>query len=230
MTPLLILVFGIHPAAAVGTDMLYAAVTKTAGSTVHGFARTIDWRIVRTLAAGSLPATILILLILSHFDLNSSAARGFINAALGCALFFTAITLTFRYQIFALYSTSADEPAGAQPTVMTVAVGAILGSLVSISSVGAGALGVVAIFLIYPKLPIARIVGTDIAHAVPLTLVGGIGYWLLGTIDWHLLGSLLIGSLPGILVGSYFSTRVPEQVLRLLLSGTLIAVGSALLF
>lgn len=230
MTPLLILVFGIHPAAAVGTDLLYAAVTKTVGATVHGITRTVDWRIVCMLAAGSLPLTVLMLLALSHFDLNSSAARGFINATLGYALFLTAIMLIFRHQIFVLCSSRAKRLAGAQPTVMTVAVGAILGILVSISSVGAGALGGVALFLIYPKLPTARIVGTDIAHAVPLSLVGGIGYWLLGAIEWRLLGCLLIGSLPGILVGSYLSTRVPDRVLRLLLSGTLIAIAGKLLF
>ena len=98
--------------------------------------------------------------------------------------------------------------------VATVAVGVVLGVLVSISSVGAGAIGVVALMLLYPQLPMAKIVGSDIAHAVPLTLIAGIGHWMMGSVDWHIILSLLVGSLPGIFVGSYFAIRVPERALR----------------
>ena len=111
----------------------------------------------------------------------------------------------------------------------TVAVGALLGILVSISSVGAGALGVTALLLLHPKLALARIVGSDIAHAVPLTLVAGLGHWWLGSIDWTLLGSLLTGSLPGIWLGSRLAPRIPENFLRAGLAGMLILIGSKLI-
>jgi hypothetical protein len=110
----------------------------------------------------------------------------------------------------------------------TVLVGAALGVLVSISSVGAGAVGVTALLLLYPNLPMARIVGSDIAHAVPLTLVAGIGHWATGAIDWHLLGVLLTGSLPGIVLGSYCAHLVPQTALRLILAATLILVAGNL--
>jgi uncharacterized membrane protein YfcA len=109
-----------------------------------------------------------------------------------------------------------------------VLVGAALGVLVSISSVGAGAVGVTALLLLYPQLPMARIVGSDIAHAVPLTLIAGIGHWVMGSTDWQLLGVLLIGSLPGIVIGSYCAVRVPETALRLMLAAILILVAGKL--
>src|SRR5215467_15516624 len=109
---------------------------------------------------------------------------------------------------------------------VTVIVGAVLGILVAVSSVGAGALGVVALIILYPQLPMARIVGSDIAHAVPLTLVAGAGHWIIGSVDWHIMGSLLAGSLPGIVLGSYMAVRVPERALRLVLATTLFIVAS----
>jgi uncharacterized protein len=229
MTPLLILVFGIHPVAAVGTDLLYAAATKTGGSLIHGLARTIDSKIVGRLAAGSVPATAICLFVLSRFDLGGGAAHALITTALGISLYLTALVLIFRRRILASYAARFGDLSPARTTSLTILVGVALGVLVSISSVGAGAMGVTALILLYPKLPAARIVGTDIAHAVPLTLVGGMGYWMLGSVDWHLLGSLLIGSIPGIFVGSYLATRVPEPVLRVVLSATLIVVATRLL-
>jgi uncharacterized membrane protein YfcA len=229
MTPLLILLFGIHPVSAVGTDLLYAAATKTGGSLIHGLARTIEWKIVGRLATGSVPATAICLYMLSHFDLSGGTAHALITTSLGLALYLTALVLIFRRRILALYASRFGRLPPSRTALLTVLVGAVLGFVVSISSVGAGAMGVTALILLYPNLPTARIVGTDIAHAVPLTLVGGLGYWLLGAIDWHLLGLLLIGSLPGILVGSYLSTRIPELALRLVLSGTLILVATRLL-
>ena|SRR5579883_369299 len=228
MTPLLILLFGVHPATAVGSDLLYAAATKTGGTLVHGLSRTVDWRIVGRLAAGSVPMTGLTLLMLSRFDVDGTAARGLITSALSTALFVTAAVLIFRRRIVALYFRHIGELEDRQTALLTVLTGAVLGVLVSISSVGAGALGMTALVLLYPQLPTARIVGSDIAHAVPLTLVAGFGHWFLGSIDWHLVGSLLFGSLPGIVLGSYVSVRVPETVLRLTLATTLIIVGSKL--
>jgi uncharacterized protein len=228
MTPLLILLFGIHPATAVGTDLLYAAATKSGGTLVHGLNGNIDWRVVRRLAAGSVPMTALSLLTLWGFGIYSGSARGLITAVLSGALAATAAALIFRKGILAFFAVHIGELSQRRTAALTVLLGAALGLLVSISSVGAGALGVTAIILLYPRLPTARIVGSDIAHAVPLTFVAGIGHWVLGSIDWHLLGSLLAGSLPGIAIGSYVSVRVPDAVLRFTLATILLLVAGKL--
>ena len=228
MTPLLILLFGIHPSTAVGTDLLYAAATKTGGSLVHGWARSIHWPAVIRLASGSIPASILTLILLWQLHLDSAAARGLVNIVLAFALMLTAASLIFRKAIMDSLRWRMERLDDRTIARATVAVGAALGVLVSISSVGAGAVGVTALLLLYPHLPMSRIVGSDIAHAVPLTLIAGIGHWALGAIDWHLMAVLLMGSLPGIVVGSYFATRVPETALRLLLAVTLILVASKL--
>jgi uncharacterized membrane protein YfcA len=215
MTPLLILLFGVHPATAVGTDLLYAAATKTGGSLVHGYARSIDWRVVRRLATGSIPATVVTLAALSHFNLDGAAARSLITLMLAVALLLTAGVLVFGEPIIRMYRARVAELEPARTATNTILVGLLLGVLVSITSVGAGAIGVVALVMLYPHLPIAKIVGSDIAHAVPLTLLAGLGHWMMGSVDWHIIGSLLAGSLPGIFVGSYFAIRVPERALRL---------------
>jgi uncharacterized protein len=230
MTPLLILLFGIHPATAVGTDLLYAAATKTAGSLVHGFNRTIDWRVVRRLALGSVPMTVITLLGLSQFDINSAAVRDVITAALTLALFATATALVFRDRIVRRYASRIEALQPQQVALLTVCVGAVLGVLVSITSVGAGAIGVIALVILYPRIPTARIVGSDIAHAVPLTLVAGVGHWFLGSIDAGVLVSLLLGSIPGILIGSQAAVRIPETALRLVLAVTLLVVATKLSF
>ena len=230
MTPLLILLFGVHPATAVGTDLLYAAVTKTGGSLVHGFARSIDWRVVRRLACGSVPATVVTLVVLSHFDLNGAVARSLITFVLSGALFITAFVLVFGQPIVAFYRARMSELDPRRTAISTIVVGSVLGVLVSISSVGAGAIGVIALILLYPQLPMAKIVGSDIAHAVPLTLVAGLGHWMIGSVDWHIMGSLLAGSLPGIFVGSYFAIRIPERALRVVLATTLFVVATRLAY
>ncbi|MBI1204204.1 MAG: TSUP family transporter [Rhodopseudomonas sp.] len=234
MTPLLIMLFGVHPATAVGTDLLYAAATKTGGSLVHGYARSIDWRVVRRLASGSVPATIVTLALLSHFNLNGDAAGSLITLVLSVALFATAFVLVFGQPLVALYRERVVKRQGGldvrRTAAMTVFVGAVLGALVSISSVGAGAIGVIALILLYPQLPMAKIVGSDIAHAVPLTLIAGFGHWMMGSVDWHIMLSLLVGSLPGIFIGSYFAIRIPERALRLILASTLFVVASRIAF
>jgi uncharacterized membrane protein YfcA len=228
MTPVLILLFGIHPATAVGTDLLYAAVTKTAGSVVHGFNRTVDWAVVARLAAGSVPMTVLTIVALSYVDINGTAARELIAGVLTVALFVTALTLIFRDKIIGRYAARIGSLAPKRIAAITVGVGAVLGVLVSISSVGAGAIGVTALILLYPKLPTARIVGSDIAHAVPLTLVAGIGHWFLGSINLDVLASLLLGSVPGIVLGSYAAARIPEFALRIVLAAALVVVATKL--
>ena len=230
MTPLLILLFGIHPATAVGTDLLYAAATKTGGSLVHGYLRSIDWRVVRRLASGSIPATAVTLAVLSHFTLNGDAVRSLITIVLSVALFVTAFVLVFVGALITAYRARVAELAPRRTARATVLVGVLLGVLVTISSVGAGAIGVVALVLLYPHLPMARIVGSDIAHAVPLTLIAGLGHWMMGSVDWHIIASLLVGSLPGIFLGSYFAIRLPERALQLVLATTLLVVASRIAY
>ncbi len=228
MTPLLILLFGVHPSTAVGTDLLYASATKAVGSASHGWARSIHWPAVIRLASGSIPASILTLLVLSRLDLNAESSRNLVNLVLCLALLLTAASLIFRQAIVERYRQRLLQIDPRTTSRATVLVGAALGVLVSISSVGAGAVGVTALVLLYPQLPMKRIVGSDIAHAVPLTLVAGIGHWATGAVDWHLMGVLLIGSFPGILIGSYFAHRVTETALRLVLAATLILVAGNL--
>jgi uncharacterized protein len=228
MTPLLILLFGVHPSTAVGTDLLYAAATKTGGSLVHGVARGIHWPAVMRLASGSIPASVVTLLVLWQFELNGDSGRSLVNLVLCFALILTATSLIFRKAIMDRYRRRMERLSAATTGYATVVVGVALGVLVSISSVGAGAVGVTALLLLYPRLPMASIVGSDIAHAVPLTLVAGIGHWAMGAIDWPLMGVLLIGSLPGIVIGSYCAVRVPEKVLRVALASVLIVVAAKL--
>jgi uncharacterized membrane protein YfcA len=230
MTPLLILLFGIHPATAVGTDLLYASATKTVGTAMHGASRTVDWRVVGRLASGSVPMTAITLGVLSLLGTENSTVNNLVTSVLSVALFGTAVVLMLRKKIVSRYG---DYLAGIDPKKtrnMTIAMGAILGVLVSISSVGAGAIAVTALILLYPTLPMARIVGSDIAHAVPLTLIAGLGHWFLGLTDVGLLGSLLVGSIPGIIIGSYAAPRMPDTALRYLLAVTLLLVGGRLVF
>jgi uncharacterized membrane protein YfcA len=228
MTPLLVLLFGVHPATAVGTDLLYAAASKSVGTLVHGANHTVDWRVVGRLARGSVPATVLTLLVLSRFNIESHQMGATISFVLGIALVMTGGVLMLRRKFLATFAPVMQRITPRTRLWLTIGCGAVLGVLVSISSVGAGAIGVTALVLLYPEVPIARIVGSDIAHAVPLTLIAGAGHWWLGSVDWPLLGSLLSGSVPGIMLGSYLVRFVPEWVLRPLLAIVLFLVGGRL--
>jgi uncharacterized membrane protein YfcA len=230
MTPILVLVFGIHPATAVGTDLLYASATKSVGTLVHGLNHTVDWRIVRRLASGSVPATVVTLVAISHYNVTGPMSGRIISVVLGIMLLLTAVSLIFRRQFLRLMAPTLDRVSRQQAARLTVITGVILGVLVTLSSVGAGALGVTALLMLYPRVPMKLIVGSDIAHAVPLTLVAGIGHWWLGSVDWPMLASLLSGSIPGIILGSYVSAHVPDAVLRPLLAGVLCIVGGRLVF
>ncbi len=229
MTPLLILLFGVHPTTAVGTDLLFASVTKSAGTLVHGVEATVDWLVVRRLATGSVPATILTVAFLHFLGSPAAPAAHVISVTLGVALLLTAVSLIFRRQVLAFGARRFGRLDPGRTALPTIVTGAILGVLVSLSSVGAGAIGVTVLLLLYPHLPTARIVGSDIAHAVPLTLLAGIGHWMLGAVDWGLLASLLVGSLPGIVLGSLAAAWVPELVLRPILAATLLLVGGRML-
>jgi uncharacterized protein len=230
MTPILILIFGVHPATAVGTDLLYAAATKTGGVIIHGLARNIDWAIVRSLASGSLPATVATLFLLSVMDLNSQAAGSLITIVLCFALIVTAGVLALRDLIVSALRSRLSEIDPRTAEILTPVAGVFVGVVVSISSVGAGAIGFMALVILYPRLPLSRIVGSDIAHAVPLTLAAGIGHWLIGTVDWSIMGSLLAGSLPGIFLGSYLAVRMGENALRFILAVTLFLVAGRLAY
>ena len=213
MTPLLVLLFHFHPSTAVGTDLLYASATKGVGTVVHGSNKTVD-----TVA------------LLYGLHQRGDAAARLISTVLGCMLLLTSVTLLFRRHIFELAARHDVSPSPRATAVLTVVLGAILGTLITLSSVGAGAIGVTVLIFLYPKMPIARIVGSDIAHAVPLTLIAGAGHWLLGSVNLPLLGSLLVGSIPGIIVGSHLTARIPERYLRPILATTLLLVGAKLAF
>ena len=229
MTPMLILLFGVAPATAVGTDLLFAAATKSVGTAVHGLGETVDWRVTGRLAAGSIPATAATILLLSHFGAPTPATNHLMSVVLGFSLLLTAVATLLRARIASFASNRLGGVRPERTAALTVLTGAVLGVVVSLSSVGAGAIGVTALIVLYPRLPVARIVGSDIAHAVPLTLVAGIGHWELGGVNPALLFSLLLGSLPGIVIGSLLAARVPEFVMRPVLAGALVLVGSRLL-
>ncbi len=229
MTPILLMFFHQPAAVAVGTDLLYAAITKSAGIIAHGKLGNIDWRIVRLLAYGSVPASIITTTLLANIDISSESAVQTIQFWLGIALMLTALSVIFRNQL-ASFSKSGHWVNPQYAAMLTVLLGIILGFLVTLTSVGAGALGVTALLILYPKVSITKIVGTDVAHAVPLTLVAGLGHVSLGTVDYTLLGTLLIGSIPGIWVGSHLSAKVAEHWIRLLLALILVYVGQKLAF
>ena len=231
MTPLLVLVFGIVPSTAVGTDLLYAAITKLGGVWVHGRRSNVDWKIVGLLASGSLPASLLTVWALKKYALETASFNSLITTTLGFALILTALVLVFREQLQKFVKHHAGELWHERhPLPATIAIGLLLGVLVTISSVGAGALGVAALTFLYPRLPAVKIVGTDIAHAVPLTAVAGLGHMSLGTVDLMLLASLILGSLPGIYLGSHLSVKIPEQVLRQILASMLVLIGGRLVW
>ena len=205
MTPLLVLLFGIHPATAVGTDLLYAALTKTVGTAAHGMHGTVNWRITGLLAAGSVPSTLLTLLLMTRFDTLGGGSARLLSVALGVALVLTAIALLARRHVLAFSARRMDALTPRHVAQLTVLV------------------------MLYRRLPLQTIVGSDIAHAVPLTLIAGAGHWLVGSVDFPLLGSLLVGSIPGIIIGTLMSVRMPDRVLRPILAVTLLMVGGKLI-
>ena len=225
MTPTLVLLFGVHPAVAVGTDLLYASATKTVGTLVHGMNQTVDWRIVGRLALGSIPATLVTLRVIAGLDLAGPGTSRVIGTLLGVMLLLTAGTLLFRRSVVSLVGERLERRSPRRVAALTVLTGVALGGLVTISSVGAGAIGMTALLLLYPRRPMAQLVGSDIAHAVPLTLLGGLGHLWLGSVNWAMLVSLLAGSFPGIVLGSYLALRVPDSVLRPTLAIMLMLVG-----
>ena len=232
MTPVLLLFFGVAPQTAVGTDLVFACVTKVFGVMVHGRRGTVDWQIVWRLALGSLPAALVTVLLLGYLK-GSQIRGGLIVHALGAVLLLTAAGLFLRRRLHefgkTLRTRTPAEFKHAQPA-LTVLAGVVVGCMVALTSVGAGALGTVALVYLYPyRLTAKKLVGTDLAHAIPLTLVAGAGHLVLGNIDTVLLLNLLCGSIPGIILGSLMSSRAPESIIRNVMAGVLALVGVKLL-
>lgn len=234
MTPILIFFFGVKPYMAVGTDLLFAAFTKLGGTVKTARSGLVDWRVVLHLSAGSIPAALITLWILKTLGPADTAVQHLMTSTLGVALLLTAAATLYK----ALRGkTAPTRVASGQETLATtprhwslpLLFGALIGTLVSITSVGAGAIGVTVLMLLYPLLPLPRIVAADIAYAVPLTLVAGAGHASLGSVDWHMLSLLLAGSLPGVWLGSHFMARVPERVIRAMLSVLLAYAGTKLI-
>lgn len=229
MTPLLVLLFGVSPQTAVGTDLLFAAVTKITGSAVHGSRDTVEWPIVRRLALGSIPAAIITIVVLAQVGKPSPNTEHATLLVLAILLALTSLTVIFRGWLIRFAADLDPIQPPLKAVFGTVALGAVIGVAVSLTSVGAGAIGVTVLLLLYPRLPVVRIIGSDIAHAVPLALIAGTGHWLIGDVDGVLLTNLLIGSIPGVIAGSLLSTRAPEKILRPLLA-TVLAISSWQLF
>ncbi|MFZ6646831.1 sulfite exporter TauE/SafE family protein [Undibacterium sp. TJN25] len=229
MTPLLTLLFGVTPTVAVGTDLAFASITKAAGTFTHRLRGTVDWQVVRLLCYGALPAAIIATLGLKHFGALNKEIGQVIRYSIAGSVFLTVIALLFKGKMLAWLNAHPEKQLqGTQLAAATILAGLLLGTLVTISSIGAGAIGATLLVMLYPRMPSAQIAGTDIAYAVPLTAIAAFGHWWLGSIHWDLLGSLLIGSLPGITIGSMAARAVPEKFLRGLLATTLTIVAAKL--
>ena len=232
MTPLLLLVFGTAPITAVGTDLWFAAITKIAATRINGARGLIDWQVVRRLWGGSLPASAATMLWLAQSPATAHSTE-WIKAAIAVAILVTAAAMLFQKQLHELGRRlrigDAEHFKAMQPA-LTVLCGAVLGFLVTLTSIGAGALGVVFLAYLYPlRLTSSRLIATDIVHAIPLAMFAGMGHMLSGNVDFNLLSNLLVGSVPAVLVGAWLSSRLSQVVLRRCLSAILIVIGGKLL-
>ena len=231
MTPLLTLLFGVSPTVAVGTDLAFASITKSAGTLTHKIRGTVNWPIVRLLCIGALPAALIAAYFLKHFGALDKEIGQIIRYSIAGSVLLTVVALIFKSKMLAWLNRHPEKQLqGRNLAIATVVSGAVLGVLVTVSSIGAGAIGATLLVMLYPRLSAAEIAGTDIAYAVPLTAIAAMGHWWLGSIDWILLISLLIGSIPGITLGSMAARAVPEKVLRVLLATTLTLVAAKLIF
>jgi len=231
MTPLLTLMFGVTPAVAVGTDLAFASLTKGVGTFTHRLRGTVHWDIVGRLCLGALPAALLASVALSHFGTLSHQMGQIIRYTIAGSVMLTVVALLFKRKMLAWITAHPERQLqGGALRNATVFTGAVLGVLVTISSIGAGAIGATVLVMLYPRLTAAEVAGTDIAYAVPLTAIAAVGHWWLGSIDWTLLLTLLVGSVPGITLGAYAARAVPERLLRAILAVTLVAVAVKLVY
>ncbi|MGY8526029.1 sulfite exporter TauE/SafE family protein [Paracidovorax citrulli] len=226
MTPLLTLLFGFSPATAVGTDLAFAAITKSFGTIAHRAHGHVQWQVVRRLCVGSLPTALITILVLKSAGELDDRWLHAIRVSIGVSVILTVLSLLFRRQLLEWLSRNPRfQLEGRRQAVATVIVGAVIGVLVTVSSIGAGAVGATLILLLYPNMKPAQVAGTDIAYAVPLTALAGLGHVWLGTVDWNLLLALLIGSIPGIWIGTQLSRALPERLVRGALATTLTLVA-----
>ncbi|AYM75362.1 sulfite exporter TauE/SafE family protein [Janthinobacterium agaricidamnosum] len=231
MTPLLTLLFGVPPSVAVGTDLAFASITKSAGTLTHRLRGTIRWDIVKRLCIGALPAAVIATLALKSFGTLSPQIGQIIRYSIAGSVLLTVVALIFKGRMLAWINAHPEKQLqGSKLAAATIIAGAVLGVLVTVSSIGAGAIGATLLVMLYPRMSSAEVAGTDIAYAVPLTAIAALGHWWLGSIHWELLASLLVGSLPGITLGSWVARSVPEQFLRVLLAMTLTGVAVKLIY
>lgn len=231
MTPMLTLLFGVPPSVAVGTDLAFASITKSAGTFTHRLRGTIRWDIVKRLCIGALPAAVLATLALKSFGTLSNEIGQIIRYSIAGSVLLTVVALMFKGKMLNWINAHPERQLQGLPLVWaTIVSGAVLGTLVTVSSIGAGAIGATLLVMLYPRMSSAEVAGTDIAYAVPLTAIAAFGHWWLGSINWELLGSLLVGSLPGITLGSWVARSVPEKFLRVLLAMTLTGVAVKLIY
>lgn len=228
MTPLLLLLFGVAPLTAVGTDLWFAAFTKLFATRVHHGHGLIDWPVVRRLWLGSLSASALTLVWMNFYPVDQSAVT-LLKTAIAAAVLVTALGILFQKPLHALgrklRTTDGAHFKALQPPLAVLA-GAVLGVLVTLTSVGAGALGAVFLAYLYPlRLTPPRLIATDIVHAIPLAMFAGLGHLLIGNVDFGLLGNLLLGSVPAVIVGAMLSARLPHAVLRGVLALVLLTIG-----
>jgi hypothetical protein len=231
MTPLLTLLFGVTPSVAVGTDLAFASLTKSAGTITHRSRGNVQWPIVGRLCTGALPAALLATLALQYLGPLNAAIGQVIRYSIAVSVLLTVVAILFRSKMLAWVNAKPGRQLqGRKLAGATILSGAILGTLVTVSSIGAGAIGATLLVMLYPKLSPAEVAGTDIAYAVPLTAIAAFGHWWLGSINWLLLATLLIGSVPGITLGSWAAKAVPERFLRGLLAMTLAGVALKLVY
>lgn len=226
MTPLLIL-SGVPEKIAIGTDLLYAAATKTGAMAAHHRRGTIQWRLVGLLAAGSIPASLLTSLALMFWVPSEWDYTPALTHSLGIMLIITSFVIFFKNKTRDIASKDSQDNAWFEKHSGTVTItsGVFLGVFVTLSSVGAGAFCAAILLTLYPRLPAFRVVGTDIAHAVPLTLIAGLGHLFNGNVDFQLLFGLLIGSLPAVHIGAKAAARVPNTILQPALACILLIIG-----
>lgn len=231
MTPLLTLLFGVSPSVAVGTDLAFASITKSAGTLTHRLRGTVRWDIVKRLCIGALPAAVVATLALKSFGTLSPEIGQIIRYSIAGSVLLTVVALIFKGRMLNWINAHPEKQLqGNKLAAATIISGAVLGVLVTVSSIGAGAIGATLLVMLYPRMSSAEVAGTDIAYAVPLTAIAALGHWWLGSIHWELLISLLIGSLPGITLGSWVARSVPEKFLRVLLAMTLTTVAVKLIY
>ncbi|MFA5958723.1 sulfite exporter TauE/SafE family protein [Hyphomicrobium sp.] len=218
MTPFLITTIGVPPTLAVGTDLLFASITKASAAWPHHNFGNVNWRLVGWLAAGSVPGSLAMLLMLHILDPDTAALSLVIKRALIAALLLSSIAILIYPLIVRGHTQDRETTELKMRYVPTLLLGLTLGSIVTLTSVGAGAIGVVVLTLLYPTLRTRRLIGTDIVHAVPLTLISGLGHLSIGNASFSLLGLLLAGSLPGIAIGSRLTGILPDWLLRIFLA------------